>query len=149
MVMDVQKPPILELRDISFVAGNKTILDRVSWQVEQGQHWAVLGANGAGKTTLLRIACGYLWPNAGGTLRRCGRQLIDLRQLRRSIGWISSTMNANVPKKERVLDTVVSGRFAQLGLKKMAWDLPTDADYKAAHSYLSQLGCLELLRGDT
>ncbi len=36
------------------------ILTDINWQIDRGQHWAVLGPNGSGKTTLLRIACGYL-----------------------------------------------------------------------------------------
>jgi iron complex transport system ATP-binding protein len=136
--------PILEIRGVTYVAGSATILQDVSWRVEPGQHWAVLGPNGAGKTTLLRIACGYLWPNAGGSVYRCGQPQVDLRQLRRSIGWISSAMISDIPKREKVLDTVVSGRFAQLGLKPVAWDGPTPADYETAHEYLEQLGCVEL-----
>lgn len=136
--------PILEIRDVSYVAGGTTILDRVSWRVEHGQHWAIVGPNGAGKTTLLRIACGYCWPNAGGTVRRCGRELVDLRDLRRSIGWISSTLNAQVPPTENVLDTVVSGRYAQIGFRKLAWEPPQEADYRDARDYLEQLGCSDL-----
>ena len=136
--------PILEIRQVSYVAGATTILDRVSWGVARGQHWAVLGPNGAGKTTLLRIACGYLWPNAGGEVLRCGQPLLDLRQLRRSIGWISSTVNAQVPLVESVLDTVVSGRFAQFGLRRLAKGRASTADYEAAHQCLRQLACGEL-----
>lgn len=135
---------ILEIRGVTFVADNTTILDDVSWRVEPGQHWAVLGPNGAGKTTLLRIACGYLWPNAGGSVYRGGQRQVDLRQLRRSIGWISSAMIAEIPKRENVLDTVVSGRFAQLGLKPVAWDGPTRKDYETSREHLEQLGCAEL-----
>lgn len=136
--------PIMEIRDVSYSAGSTAILDHVSWQVEPGQHWAVLGPNGAGKTTLLRVACGYLWPNAGGHVLRQGRPLVDLRQLRCHIGWISSSIHAEVPKTEMVLDTVVSGRFARLGLKRFAGQRPAGADYRQARQYLEQLGCPEL-----
>jgi iron complex transport system ATP-binding protein len=140
----MHQAPILETRGVSYVAGTTTILDNVSWRIEHGAHWAVLGPNGSGKTTLLRIACGYLWPNAGGIVLRCGQPLVDLRQLRRSIGWISSTLNAEIPKTERVLDTVVSGRYAQVGLKRMIGSLPTNQDFDAAGHYLERLGCAEL-----
>ena len=53
----------------------------------------MLGPNGSGKTTLLRIASGYLWPTSGRVLR-LGKELIDLGELRRSIGWISSDLDA-------------------------------------------------------
>ena len=95
------------------------ILADINWRIERGQHWAVLGPNGSGKTTLLRIACGYLWPTSGRVLR-LGEELIDLGELRRSIGWISSGMIADIPPRDTGLETVVSGRFAQIGLKRFA-----------------------------
>jgi iron complex transport system ATP-binding protein len=131
--------PTLELIDVSYRAGGLTIVDRASWRVEPGQHWAVLGANGAGKTTLLRLACGYLWPNAGGTIRRCGRELADLRTLRESIGWVSSTLGGRIPCDERALDTVVSGRYAQLGLKHFGDWQPSNAEYEQARAMLADL----------
>ncbi|QDS97035.1 ABC transporter ATP-binding protein [Adhaeretor mobilis] len=109
---------ILELTNVSYRAGGRLILDRVNWQVEPGQHWAILGANGAGKTTLLKIACGYLWPNSGGEVTRLGQRLLDLRELRKSIGWVTLDMPGKVPADEPALDTVVSGRFAQVGLRR-------------------------------
>ena len=78
----------------------------------------MLGPNGSGKTTLLRIACGYLWPTSGRVLR-LGEELIDLGELRRSIGWISSAMIADIPRRDTGLETVVIGRFAQFGLKRL------------------------------
>jgi iron complex transport system ATP-binding protein len=43
----------------------RRLLCDVDWRVEQGEHWAVLGANGAGKTTLLGVAAGTVEPAAG------------------------------------------------------------------------------------
>ena len=134
-----ERTPIIEIRNVSYEAGGRTIIDRASWSIQSGEHWAVLGPNGAGKTTLLKLACGYLWPNAGGEVLRAGRVLSDLRELRRSIGWVSSILNEKIPKHERVLDTVVSGKFAQTGLLAMAWDRPRDEDYHRARQFLAQL----------
>ena len=132
---------IIELRKVSFRAGETRILERVSWQINAGEHWALLGPNGAGKTTLLRLACGYLWPNAGGEILRLGERLSDLRTLRRSIGWVSSLVNASIPREEPALDTVVSGRFAQMGLKWIGVERPTDEDYDRARQLLREVGC--------
>jgi iron complex transport system ATP-binding protein len=103
----------------------------------------VLGPNGSGKTTLLRIACGYLWPTTGRVLR-LGEELIDLGELRRSIGWISSAMIADIPRTDTGLETVVSGRFAQVGLKHFPGMEPTDADFADAHDELARLHCESL-----
>ncbi|MHC4745010.1 MAG: ATP-binding cassette domain-containing protein [Planctomycetota bacterium] len=63
---------IFDIRNVSYKLGPKTILDGIDWRVKKGEHWAILGPNGAGKTTLLRVACGYVWPNAGGKVYRTG-----------------------------------------------------------------------------
>ncbi|MCO6454156.1 MAG: ATP-binding cassette domain-containing protein [Pirellulaceae bacterium] len=138
--------PLLEIRDVGYRGGDTTILDGVSWRVHPGEHWAILGPNGAGKTTLLRIACGYLWPNAGGEVRRLGQPLTDLRELRRSIGWVSIRLAAEIPPHEAVLDTVVSGRVAQVGLKPaICGPRPTADDYEQARRFLTDLDCSALV----
>ena len=121
------------------------ILSDVDWRIERGEHWAVLGPNGCGKTTLLRIACGYLWPTSGRVLR-LGRELVDLGELRRSIGWISSDLVARIPPDETGLETVVTGRLAQVGLKRFSCYGPTDADFADAAAELAQLGCESLAK---
>jgi len=137
-------PPILDIEAVSYEAGGKRIIDSATWRVERGEHWAVLGPNGAGKTTLLRLACGYLWPNAGGVVRREGSELADLRELRRSIGWVTTSLTSQIPRRERVHDTVVSGKFAQTGLMPMDWDPATAADYEHASQLLRELACEHL-----
>ncbi|MCU1511671.1 MAG: iron transporter ATP-binding protein, partial [Arthrobacter sp.] len=45
---------VLDLAAVSVVRGAKTLLDKVDWQVKEGERWVILGPNGAGKTTLLQ-----------------------------------------------------------------------------------------------
>lgn len=133
--------PLIELNDVSYEAGGVRLLDNISWKLESGQSWAVLGPNGAGKTLLLRLVAGKLWPNAGGEIRRQGKRLVDLRQLSRHIGWVSAKMIVDIPPDEVALNTVVSGRFAQLGLKPVAWDHPEPEDFDRAREILARLRC--------
>lgn len=135
------EPPILDIRDVSYRLGGKMILDRVRWQLQKAEHWAVLGPNGAGKTTLLRIACGYIWPNAGGQIYRMGRALVNLRELRESIGWVTISLTDQIPAGEMVVRTVVSGKFAQIGLHEFAGQQPCDADFARARQYLAEMDC--------
>ena len=134
----------LELRDVSFAMNGRKILDGVSWTIARGEHWAVLGPNGAGKTTLLKIVCGYLWPNAGGDVYRDGEAHADLGELRRSMGWVTSTLVDEIPKRERVLDTVLSGKYAQVGLWEFAWEPPVEKDFEKAARYLREMRCEDL-----
>ena len=90
---------LIELSGVSYEIDGCRILDAVSWRIRPREHWVLLGRNGAGKTTLLQIACGYLWPNAGGQVLRGGRALTDSRQLRRSIGWVTSTLDCADPAR--------------------------------------------------
>src|SRR5262245_20868414 len=122
---------LIRIEDVGYRQQGTDILSDIDWHLERGQHWAVLGPNGSGKTTLLRIACGYLWPTSGRVLR-LGQELIDLGELRRSIGWISSAMIADIPPADTGLETVVSGKFAQFGLKRLPGLSPTPSDFAAA-----------------
>jgi iron complex transport system ATP-binding protein len=136
-------PPIITCQSVGYHQQGADILVGVNWQIDAGQHWAVLGPNGSGKTTLLRIACGYLWPTSGRVLR-LGQELLDLNELRRSIGWISSDLVARIPARDTGLETVVSGRFAQIGLKRLPVGGPTDRDFADAARELEDLNCQSL-----
>ena len=133
--------PALELRDVSYVAGGRKILDTINWVVQPGEHWAILGPNGSGKTTLLKLACGYIWPNAGGEVYRRGKTLTNLPELRKSIGWVTSVLAAAIPPREKVKRTVVSGKFAQIGYIEGFGGEANKSDYRMADCYLKQMGC--------
>ena len=130
--------PLIDVCGASYRAGETNILSDVSWRIEAGQHWAVLGPNGSGKTTLLGLACGYLWPNAGGEVCRQGKRLVDLRELRKSIGWVTSILSERIPGDEPVLDTIVSGKFAQTRLQTVGSERPTEEDYERARELLAE-----------
>ena len=46
------------------IQGNRALSD-VSFMINSGEKWAIVGPNGSGKTTLLKIVNGYLRPSAG------------------------------------------------------------------------------------
>lgn len=134
---------IISCQSVGYHQQGADILCEISWQIDRGQHWAVLGPNGSGKTTLLRIACGYLWATSGRVLR-LGEELLDLGELRRSIGWISSAMIADIPRSDTGLETVVSGRVAQFGLKRLPGIELGDVDFADARGELARLKCESL-----
>ena len=142
--LSLTEPPILDLCGVSYRIGGKLILSRISWQLRKGEHWAILGPNGAGKTTLLKIACGYLWPNGGGTIYRNGQVLVDLRDLRESIGWVTASLAADIPPAEIAIRTVVSGKFAQLGLRDLTGHKWHRTDIERARECLGEMGCAHL-----
>ncbi len=147
MTKNVSGPPSgerewISLRGVSFVRSDRLILDGVDWDVLPGSHWVVLGANGSGKTTLLQLLAGYLWPTRGVVTvlgHRFGH--VDLRELRKSIGWVGSFLQAQIPPNQRPLDLIVSGKYASIGI----YDKPTDDDYERAHELAVRLDCRGIL----
>jgi tungstate transport system ATP-binding protein len=55
----------LRLVEVSFDAGGRAIIDRVSVELTAGTRTVILGANGAGKSVLMRLMHGLLAPSSG------------------------------------------------------------------------------------
>ncbi len=139
--MPASRAPILEVSGLSIERGRTRILCGVNWRVERGQHWVVLGANGSGKTSLLRALTGYLPPTAGQVAvfgKIYGET--DWRDLRLHIGLVTSALQPHVPPAEPALETVLSGKFAQLDL----WAKTTRADRAAAARILRRVNAAPL-----
>jgi ABC transport system ATP-binding/permease protein len=51
---------VLELEDVSVLAGQRPLLDHVTWRLGPGERVGVVGVNGSGKTTLLQLLAGTL-----------------------------------------------------------------------------------------
>jgi iron complex transport system ATP-binding protein len=108
---------ILAVSDLLVRRGHTIILENVNWTVEQGQHWAILGANGSGKTSLLCALTGYLTPTHGTiTLLRKRYGQTDWRELRKQVGLVSSSIRQMMADAEPALETVVSGKYAMIDL---------------------------------
>ncbi|MCJ7831022.1 MAG: ABC transporter ATP-binding protein, partial [Dehalococcoidia bacterium] len=55
----------LELRNVTKRFGEIIALNAVSFTVDEGEFFVVIGPNGSGKTTLLRVIAGLVQPDAG------------------------------------------------------------------------------------
>jgi iron complex transport system ATP-binding protein len=108
-------PPILTVRDLTIQRGDTRILDAVSWAVQRGEHWVILGANGSGKTSLLSALTGYLTPTRGD-IAVLGQVFgeSDWRELRKHIGLVSSSVRQMMADHEPALTTVISGKYAMI-----------------------------------
>ncbi len=60
----------LALEEVSFSAGARTIIDRITCEIAAGPRTLILGPNGAGKSVLMRICHGLLAPTSGRVLWR-------------------------------------------------------------------------------
>jgi ABC-2 type transport system ATP-binding protein len=63
--MPQQQPAMIEAQGLSKYFGEFAAIDRVTFQVHQGEVVAFLGPNGAGKSTTMKLLTGYWAPSAG------------------------------------------------------------------------------------
>ncbi len=110
---------ILRFSDVSIRYGSHTILNKVSWTVNEGERWALSGANGSGKSTLLSLVCadnpqGYACPiSLFGHKRGTGE---SIWQIKRHIGYVSPEMHRAYLKDLPAIDIVASGLSDSVGL---------------------------------
>ncbi len=137
-----KKRPIFEVEKLR-VEREAVILHEVNWRVERGQHWVILGANGSGKTSLLSALTGYLMPSGGEI--RIGPATFgaaDWREVRRSVGLVSSSLGHKIEPDQTARDVVLSGRAAQINF----WGRVPAAEEKQAARVLRQVRAGHLAR---
>jgi ATP-binding cassette subfamily F protein uup len=101
---------VLELEDITLVAGDKPLLDDVTWRIGPGDRLGLVGVNGSGKTTLLKALGGESKMLSG---KRIQGKTVQLAHLTQEL--------EDLPGQLRVLEAVeqVAGRV-QLGKQELS-----------------------------
>jgi iron complex transport system ATP-binding protein len=128
---------VVDLAGVSIVRGGATLLDDVSWTVDESDRWVVLGPNGAGKTTLLQVLAAQIHPTTGvaGLLDEV-LGTVDVFELRPRIGLTSAALAERIPRSERVHDVVVSASYAVVGRWRESYDA---LDHDRADELLASL----------
>jgi ABC-2 type transport system ATP-binding protein len=81
--------PAIDVHELTRHFGDFTAVDRISFQVREGEVFGFLGANGAGKTTAIKMLIGLLEPTSGQA-RVAGYDVrTEAENVRRSIGYMS------------------------------------------------------------
>jgi molybdate transport system ATP-binding protein len=123
------------LHAVSVRRGGKWVLRGISWSLQPGERWALLGDNGAGKTQLLKLLSGDVWPTPGGPDRprnagrrsqgargaptigdgrhyRLGRQPVELLEAKRRVAYVGAELQDKYARygwNLRVRDLVATG----------------------------------------
>jgi len=107
------------LRNVNVSYEDKIVLDNLNWKVKRGEHWKITGPNGVGKSTLLNLISGdnqQAYNNnitLFGMRRGMGETVWDIKK---HIGFVSSSFQTNYRVKTTVLLTVISGFFDSIGV---------------------------------
>ncbi|MBC2934011.1 ABC transporter ATP-binding protein [Nocardioides sp. zg-1228] len=105
--------PVIDVADLHVTYGDFTAVKDLSFQVGQGELYALLGTNGAGKTSSLEVVEGHR-PAASGAVRIFGQSPMDRRAVRPRMGIMlqESGFSADLTVRESVgLVGSLSGRL--------------------------------------
>ena len=129
---------IIKMSNLTIQRDKIKILESVNWQVNQGEHWVVIGGNGSGKTTLLNALIGYFAPSKG-EIDLLGERYGQAHwpTLRKKIGLVSSSLRQMMADDEPALISVITGKYAMIDL----WGKPKPFDCKEARNILRRIGC--------
>ena len=77
----------LIVKDLEMVFDGKQTLNKISFDVREGEFLSILGPSGCGKSTTLRILIGLLKPT-GGSILKDGVEISDLPPAERGMGIV-------------------------------------------------------------
>lgn len=79
----------IEVKELTKKFGRFTAVDKISFNVEQGEILGFLGANGAGKSTAIRMMTGILEPTSGDALVGGFSIMKEPDKVKTQIGYMS------------------------------------------------------------
>jgi len=84
--------PVVEVENLNLIIEGRHILKDVSFQVNKGEVFTILGGSGSGKTTITKCIVGLLKPTSG-SIKIFGKDItqinpLELNELRREVGYV-------------------------------------------------------------
>jgi iron complex transport system ATP-binding protein len=137
-VTDSGPPPALAFEDVTLVRGGRAVLQGITWRIGRGDRWVVLGPNGSGKSTLLQLAGAYELPSRG-RVEVLGERFgaVDLRELRKRIGYAGAPLARLLDGRVTALEAVVAAKHAALRVFRQPL---TEEDWVLARHLLADAG---------
>jgi ABC-2 type transport system ATP-binding protein len=120
----------IKVNNLTKAFGHLVAVDHISFEVEQGEIFGLLGLNGAGKTTTVLMLATLLNPTSG-TATVCGYDIVKQRdEVRGSIGVVF---------EEQAVDIYLTGR-QNLDLSVMMYNLPKKVREERITNALNAIG---------
>ncbi len=119
------------------------VLSDVTWRMNKGEHWMIVGDNGVGKSTLLKLILGELWPAQGGHIERFGRSdFKNVWAIKKRIGYVSAELQTRYCVDLNTEQVIASGFFASIG-----WLQPINkTQQRRVHEMIELFGLQQLAK---
>lgn len=132
MSKDISIQSALEIHDVTVAFDRKPVLWNIDLMIPQGKLVGIIGPNGAGKSTLIKAVMGILTLSSGYV------KIFDhdINDVRSRISYVPQRESVDWDFPASVLDVVLMGRYAHLGLFKR----PRKADRDIAMDCLKKVG---------
>ena len=112
--------PLLQVDDISLRFGGVTAIDSVSFEVRDGELFAIIGPNGAGKTSIFNSISQVYQPQSGD-IRWKGASIMGTRPDRVArLGVARTFQNIELFPQMTVLDNLLTGRHIRMSSSFLA-----------------------------
>ena len=98
---------MIKFDNVSVVFEKNTVIDRLSYEFEEGKVTAILGESGIGKTTLLNLAAGLIKQSSGILTTKYDR-LSYIFQEPRLFPWLSALENVATVSDEKTAKEMLS-----------------------------------------
>lgn len=127
---------MIKFENVSFSYGEHTVLDNVSFEINEGEQVGLIGANGAGKSTIMKAALGLI--SCGGEIKidSMPMERENLPAIRKALGYVLQDSD-NQMFMPTVLEDMIFG--------PINYGMSREEAEKAAEETLAQLG-LEYLK---
>ena len=127
---------MIKFENVSFSYGEHTVLDNVSFEINEGEQVGLIGANGAGKSTIMKAALGLISCGGEITIYSMPMERENLPAIRKALGYVLQDSD-NQMFMPTVLEDMIFG--------PINYGMSREEAEKTAEETLAQLG-LEYLK---
>jgi len=134
MFSNNKKKPVIELSDVCVNITNTTLLKNLTFKVNYGEVYALLGGNGAGKSTTLKTILGFHQLTFGQVIINGNEAISSIDMIRRQTAYLpeSAMLYQHLSARENLeyflsladinkSDNEISQALERVALQKEAW----------------------------
>lgn len=113
------KSNFVELKNVSVIRGERSILDSVNLVISDSENAAIIGPNGSGKSTFIKLITGNIYPSYTSDDTVCrlfGKDRWNVADLRSRLGIVTNELQYDFHSDITGFEAVLSGFFASIGL---------------------------------